>query len=108
MHHQSWEGPLPSPATLEAFRDIVPDAPERIFRQWEVESAHRRDYEMMALKGSIARDQRGQLAAIAFALSALATGIIALFLGYPAVAGVVVGTTIVSVVAAFLYQRRKS
>lgn len=105
--HESWEGPLPSPQTLEAFRHIVPDAPERIIRQWELEADHRREYEMTALKGSITRDERGQGAAILFALSALAAGIIALFLGHPAFATGIVTTTIVAVVSAFLYHRKK-
>lgn len=99
---------MPPPATLEAFREIVPDAPERIFRQWELETAHRRDYEMTALRGALTRDERGQGAAILFALSALLAGIIALFLGYPAFATGIVTTTIVAVVGAFLYQRKPS
>lgn len=107
VHHQSWEGPLPPPATLEAFRDIVPDAPERIIRQWELESDHRRQYEMTGLQGAIERDRVGQGAAIVFALAALAVGVVALVYGHPAVASLVVGTTVVSVVGAFLYQRKK-
>lgn len=105
--HQSWQGPLPDPHSLEAFRQIVPDAPERIIRQWELEAGHRREYEMTGLKGAIERDRVGQGAAIVFALAALAVGVVALFLGYPAVASLVVGTTVVSVVGAFLYQRKK-
>lgn len=62
---------------------------------------------MTGLKGAIERDRIGQGAAIVFALSALIVGVIALFLGYPTVAGIVVGTTVVSVVGAFLYQRKK-
>lgn len=105
--HQSWQGPLPDPDSLEAFRQIVPDAPERIIKQWELEAAHRREYEMTALNGAIERDRVGQGAAIVFALSALVAGVIALFLGHPAFATAIVTTTIVSVVGAFLYQRRK-
>lgn len=87
---------------------MVPDAPERIFAQWEAEAAHRRNYETTALKGAFAREQRGQYAAIAFALSALAVAAFALYLGHATAAGVIGGMTIASVVAAFLYQRKPS
>ena len=100
-----WRGPLPPPAVIEQFRDLVPDAPERIFRQWEGESEHRRAYEKAALEASIRRDLIGQISATLFALSALAVALFALWMGEPWVAGVIGGGTIVSVVGAFLYRR---
>ncbi|WP_458424591.1 DUF2335 domain-containing protein [Methylorubrum extorquens] len=100
-----WRGPLPPPAVIEEFRDLVPDAPERIFRQWEGESEHRRAYEKTALEASIRRDLIGQLSATLFALSALAVAVFALWMGEPWVAGVIGGGTIASVVGAFLYRR---
>lgn len=100
-----WRGPLPPPAVIEEFRELVPDAPERIFRQWEGESEHRRAYEKTALEASIRRDLIGQLSATLFALSALAVAVFALWMGEPWVAGVIGGGTIASVVGAFLYRR---
>ncbi|MDV2987774.1 UNVERIFIED_CONTAM: DUF2335 domain-containing protein [Methylobacteriaceae bacterium AG10] len=100
-----WRGPLPPPAVIEEFRELVPDAPERIFRQWEGESEHRRAYEKAALEASIRRDLIGQISATLFALSALAVAVVALWMGEPWVAGVIGGGTIVSVVGAFLYRR---
>jgi hypothetical protein len=61
----------------------VPDAPERIFQQWEAESAHRRAYEKKALNGTIAKDRRGQWAAISFALSALGLAGFSVWMGQP-------------------------
>ncbi|UHD44897.1 DUF2335 domain-containing protein [Aureimonas altamirensis] len=101
-----WAGPLPSPETLADFRELVPDAPERIFKQWEEEADHRRAYENRALDGLIKRDRRGQISAIVFAISALALSAWALYLGHPWISGIVGGGTIASVVGAFLYQRK--
>lgn len=101
----SWRGPLPPPAVIDDFRKLVPDAPERIFRQWEGESEHRRSYERVALEASIRRDLIGQISATVFALSALAVSAFALWMGEPWVAGTIGGGTIVSVVGAFLYRR---
>lgn len=39
----SWVGPIPDPASLEAFRRLVPDAPERILTMAEEEARIRRD-----------------------------------------------------------------
>lgn len=87
---------------------MVPDAPERIFAQWEAEAAHRRNYETTALTRAYDRDERGQRAAIAFALSALAVSAFALHQGHPSAAIAIGGLTIASVVGAFLYQRLAS
>lgn len=84
----------------------MPDAPERIFRQWEGETEHRRSYETTALEASIRRDLIGQVSAALFALSALAVAAFALWMSQPWVAGTIGGGTIVSVVGAFLYRRR--
>lgn len=105
---QSWTGPLPPPAALEAFRELLPDAPERIFRQWEMESDHRRQYESRALRGTIANDRISRLAAAVFALSALGVAAYAISVNQPWVAGVIGGTTIASVVGAFLYGRHSA
>lgn len=90
---------------IEEFRDLVPDAPERIFRQWEEESAHRRSYEQKALDAAIRRETRGQVSAALFALTALTVAAFALWKREPWVAATIGGGTIVSVVGAFLYRR---
>lgn len=41
----SWQGPLPPPAVVEAYKQIIPDGAERIFKQWESETAHRHKME---------------------------------------------------------------
>lgn len=104
-HGIYWQGPLPPPAVLEEFGRLVPEAPERIFRQWESESDHRRAYEHEALEAAIRLEARGQISPLVFALSALSVAAFALWLGQPWVAATVGGGTIASVVAAFLYQR---
>ena len=110
IHQQNelWQGPLPSPQALDQFRQIVPDAPERIFAQWEQEAAHRRELEQTSLDGNLRTVRVGQVAAIVFALSAMGVAGFSVWMHEPWVAGVIGGTTVVSVVGAFLYQRRKN
>lgn len=102
-----WQGPLPSPQTMEEYRAIAPDWPERIVQQWEEESAHRRDYEMYALRSTARRDLIGQIFAGIFAISALGVSAYAVSEHQPWVAGAIGGVTLASVVGAFLYQQTK-
>lgn len=89
---------------MEQYRDLSADWPDRIIRQWETESDHRRAYEMAALTATTRRDLLGQILAGAFALGALAVAGFALWMQLPWVAAVLGGGTIASVVGAFLYR----
>ena len=40
---ETWHGPIPPPSALEAFRQLVPDAPERILSMAEEEGRVRRE-----------------------------------------------------------------
>jgi uncharacterized membrane protein len=86
---------------------MVPDAPERIFAQWEQEAAHRRRIEEKALSGNLRTVRFGQVGAISFGLGALGISGLGFWLGYPVEASAVTCTTVVGVVGAFLYQRYK-
>ena len=100
--------PFRPPRTLTEFQTLVPDAPERIFKQWEDESAHRRGYENRSLDGMLRNDRIGMISAVTFALSALALSAFALWLNQPWVAGVLGDGTIGTVVTAFLYSRKQN
>lgn len=104
---QYWQGPLPPPSTLEQFRQVAPDLPERIVVQWEDETKHRRRMEEVALRGNLLTVRVGQFGAIALGLSLMAVACVALWFGYPAAATIIGGVTVVSVVGAFLYQRNR-
>lgn len=102
-----WQGPLPPPGALEQFRQLVPDAPERIFDEWQREAAHRRKIEEKALTGNLRTVRFGQVGAITFGLGALGISGLGFWLGYPVEASAVTCTTVVGVVGAFLYQRTR-
>lgn len=102
----TWEGPLPAPHDLEAYRRIGDDWPERIFQQWEQETHHRRSFEKIALRGEIWNDMLGRIGAIAFALGALGLSALALYWDKEWVAVLLGSGTIASVVSAFIYGRK--
>ena len=70
-----YRGPIPPPNLLREYGNIVPDAPERILRVFEEDSAHTRKMQEKALEAEISRDTRAQwmawsIMAASFALTA--------------------------------------
>jgi uncharacterized membrane protein len=104
LEHVSWAGPLPPPSVVEQFDHLVENGAERIFRQWELETDHRRKYEALALRGSLWLDGIGRVTAFIFAMAALLVTGWAANIGEPWVAAVLGGGTIAAVVAALVYR----
>jgi len=57
---EMFQGPLPHPSTLEAYNKIEPTASERIFNEFEENSAHIRETEKMMLNATVSEAKRGQ------------------------------------------------
>lgn len=101
----AWSGPLPPPAVLKEFDQIVENGAERIFRQWETETQHRRELERKDLDDLIRDNVRSRWFAFSFVMAALAVCVVAIVFGAPWVAAVLGGGTIASVVWAFIKTR---
>jgi len=54
-----WSGPLPPPATLKQFDEVIPGGAERILRMAEAEQAHRHLTDITALKADSRAISRG-------------------------------------------------
>lgn len=86
---RTWQGPLPPPEALQAFREAVPRSDEVILSEYEKQGEHRRDLETRESKAN------------AFAVRALSTGTVLTSLGtigggiYLAVLGHIWGAAIV-------------
>nr|WP_281378595.1 DUF2335 domain-containing protein [Kaistia hirudinis] len=91
---------------LRQFDDVVADGAERIMRQWEGESGHRRMMERREAEIFARADLLGRLFAFAFVLLALAVTAVAITHAQPFVAAILGGTTIASIVWAFLRTHR--
>ena len=68
----SFIGPLPPPGMLGQYGDVVNDGAERIIKNWETESDHRRNIV-----------SRGQFFALVIALSTVAAASFGFWLGHP-------------------------
>ena len=105
--HQSasFEGPMPPPAILEGYERLVPGAAERILAMAESDTKHQHAIEFAALNAAEGEVKRGQIFAFVIGLAALLASMFALYMGSPAVAGIIGGTTVVGLVSVFIVGR---
>lgn len=101
----SFSGPMPPPAVLEGYDRIVPGAAERILAMAESDARHQQAIEFAALHAAEGEVKRGQWFAFAIGITALIAAMLALYMGSPAVAGVIGGTTVVGLVSVFVVGR---
>jgi uncharacterized membrane protein len=103
---ESFSGPMPRPDHLERYDAIVPGAAKDILEEFKANGAHAREVEVLAIRGAIGNDKRGQW--MAFTLLILGFGLIAYLSAsnQPVVAGVVAGTLLVAVITGFLTNKK--
>jgi uncharacterized membrane protein len=101
-----WSGPLPPPAILNQFNNVVENGAERIFAAWERETAHRHKLESRDLFSTTFDVIMGKVFAFLFVLAALLVCVFAIFAGAEWVAAVLGGGVITSVVWAFVKVNR--
>lgn len=114
-HHQQTfqhSGPLPDPASLDRYNQIVPDAAERIIRMAEQNAEHIRGIEMLALNAEIEDNKQrhkeikiGQVAGLISVGMSFSLAGYALFLGHAAVAGTICSATVIGLVTVFVTGR---
>jgi len=57
---QEFAGPIPHPEIFRQYGLVVPDAPERILKVFELDSQHTRDMQKNILAAEVRRDLRAQ------------------------------------------------
>lgn len=97
-----WSGPLPAPADLLAFNQIIQNGAERIMQMTELEQKHRISMESIQVKENAKAIERGQW--LGFIVSLLCLGLAGWSTFYEAywVAAAFIGIPTASVVRAFL------
>ena len=105
---ESFEGPIPPPALLEAYERLVPGAAERLLGLTERQAAHRQDMERVVIRAGARDSLLGVILAGVIAVFAFAWSAYALSIGQTgeAVKGIV--ATILGFVATFVYGKRST
>ncbi|MCK9582157.1 MAG: DUF2335 domain-containing protein [Endomicrobiales bacterium] len=100
---QHYSGPLPPPAMLERYNQIVPGAAERILKMAESQSAHRQNLEKTVIKFDTRNSTLGVICALLIALGGLFLAFYAIRMNHVK-AGVIISTIdIVGLVSTFIY-----
>ena len=104
---ESHSGPLPSPKTLGKYNQIINKGAERSMSMAENQSNHRMTIEKTAIKRQFNQSGIGQVFALIIAIIALLISWDLASKGHDEVASIIGGTTVVGLVSAFIYGKRK-
>lgn len=105
---QEWAGPLPPPAALERFNQIIPNGADRIVAMAEKEQAHRIDYEKTGLAATVREARRGQILGAIISVVAIGGAIFNSYIGgYWAVSVALVGVPVFGIIRAIVRPRPK-
>jgi len=99
----SFSGPLPNPATLQAYDMVLPGLAERIVNRWETQSDHRMALEKSVIEGDNRRANWGLVSATVISLAVLGVSGVLAMGGHETVAGVLAGADIAALAGVFVY-----
>ena len=102
-----YEGPLPPPRILLEYDQAIPGAGERILRESERQSEHRRSMESKLVEGSVSWNRRGQTFAFVVVLTALIGGMWLVVLDRPIWGLGTLITAIAGLAGSFLLATRR-
>lgn len=102
----TFSGPLPPPALLKEYSNIIDNGAERIFQMTEKQSAHRIQLEDHAIREELKQSRRGQNFGFALGVLGLILATVLALMGQEVIAGIFGTTTIVGLVTVFVIGKR--
>lgn len=104
---EMYSGPLPSADQMAQYENTLPGSANRIIAMAEMQNKHRREMEKIDLPVKHKQFKRGQYFSLIIGLFGLSiTAVLALF-GHDVVAAIIGSITISTILAAFIYERKK-
>lgn len=112
LTHQSvsFSGPLPHPALLAKYNEVIPNGAERIMAMAERQGAHRESLEARVVAGNVASQARGSIFAFIICLVALVGGFTLIAVGKSADGLASIISSLAALAGVFVYgkyQQRK-
>lgn len=102
-----WHGPMPPPAAVRGYEDILPGSAERILSMAESQVAHRHAIESHVVRSNVDRERIGQYIGAALAALIIIGGFIAIFTNHSTAGLVVLLPGLVGLVGLFVYSQRR-
>jgi uncharacterized membrane protein len=100
-----FSGPLPPPAMLREYNEIVPGGAERIMARSEKEQAHRHEMQNKTVTGTINRDKRGQWMAYSITLLILLIAAVFAWRGDTVFSGALITIDLIGLASVFIMGR---
>ncbi|MBI2919400.1 MAG: DUF2335 domain-containing protein [Chloroflexi bacterium] len=99
----SYDGPIPPPAMLQQYNDVIPDAANRILRMAEQQVEHRQFLEKTVVVGDSKRADRGLWAGLFVTLSLVVGAVFLVYTGHDWAGVAIAGLDIVGLASVFVY-----
>ena len=104
----SWQAPLPPPAVMRQYEDILPGSAKGIYQRWETQSDHRMLMESAVVVGGSKRSYLGLVFAFILSLAIIASGTCIAIIVHPWAGSSVIGTGIAGLAGVFVYGTNSS
>lgn len=101
----SFRGPLPAPEDFKAYKEVLPDAPERILSMAEKQLGHRTEIEKIIVEKNLSLSERGQWMGFFLAIIFLVVSMILAFNDHEMLGSVIMGSTLLGVLVVFVLNR---
>lgn len=101
-----FQGPLPPPEFLAAYKQVLPDAPERIMAMAEREQQHRHNSDDKMIKGAISQRSTGQVLGFILALLFGVASVILGLNGQTWLAGILGTSTVIGLAVIFVLNQQ--
>ena len=108
MSMETFQGPLPPPAVLEAYEKLVPGAAERMLKMAENQAIHRQGIEKIVVRAGARDSLWGIIVAAVIAICAFGWSAYALSIGQTGEAVKGILATIFGFVVTFIYGKRST
>jgi uncharacterized membrane protein len=102
----TYSGPLPHPEILERYERIVPGSAERIFAQFELQSAHRHKIESQVISSNTFCQKLGTVSALLICLLTIGGGLFLVHEGQSVAGITALLGTLGSFVGVFIFGRQ--
>ena len=107
MQSASFSGPLPHPALLAKYNEIIPNGAERIMAMAERQSTHREGIERLVIEENVASQKRGSIFAFIICLVAIVGGFVLIATGKDAYGLASIVASLATLAGVFVYAKRQ-
>lgn len=101
----AYNGPIPPPDYFKGYKEVMPDAPERILAMAERQQEHRIEMERMIINRNLRLSERGQIFGLIIVVLFLIAAVVLALEGHDRLAMIIMGTTLLGVLVVFVLNK---